>query len=328
MSLESLYKEKAGLAWKYFEALSQIPRMSKYEDGVREWLLSIAKEEGWESRQDACGNVVLAIPGCGRHADADILILQGHMDMVCEKNADVAHDFHKDPIQLLIDGDWVTAEGTTLGADNGVAIALGLAIAKAALTDRRPLELLFTIDEETGLTGALELDPGILKGRQLLNLDSEEDDTFTIGCAGGLDMQFRFGKVKKSFTDSLTVKISGLRGGHSGINIHEERGHAIKLTGELFKALKDAGEVFELISMTAGNKRNAIPREAEIQLSGSTKARLDKISADLTAAYAEREADLKIAITEGPAADSCIDNRVIDFLINIKKNTLITTGHS
>ena len=163
-SIEDLLKTESGDVWRYFSELSSIPRPSKHEEKVREYLRNIANANDWQCREDAVGNLVLSLPGVGSLINAPILIIQGHMDMVCEKNSDVTHDFMHDPISLTTDGDWVMADGTTLGSDNGIALAMMLAVAIRPVKNRLPLELLFTIDEETGLTGAMQLDPDILQG--------------------------------------------------------------------------------------------------------------------------------------------------------------------
>jgi len=222
---------------------------------------------------------------------ADGVILQGHMDMVGEKNSDVVHDFAKDPIRASIKGEWVQAEGTTLGADNGIGAAACLAVMEDKGLVHGPLEFLFTVDEETGLTGANKLAKGFLKGTRLLNLDSEEEGSFTIGCAGGADSVItRTLKRKKVATGNLyRLLISGLRGGHSGIDIHQGRGNAIKLLARMLgQAQKE--HRFELVQMEGGNKRNAIPREAWAlisvppaavkALSGSFKKAFEKIRSE------------------------------------------------
>ena len=251
--------------WKYFDEIRQIPRCSGNEAGAREWVLKIAEEKGFAAQQDDVGNVVVKVPASPGFENAPTVILQGHLDMVGEKNSDVDHDFDKDPIQVEVDGEWLTAKGTTLGADNGIGVAAGLAAATDPDVVHGPLELLMTVDEETGLTGAGQLATGMLDGKILLNLDSEELGAVFIGCSGGGDsnisLPLEWADAPTGST-ALKVRVTGLRGGHSGLDIHEQRGNAIKV---LTRALWEADRKFSLslASIDGGNKRNAIPRESE-----------------------------------------------------------------
>ncbi len=203
-----------------FKDISAIPRCSKNEARVRDWLQNWAKKNQLPASADSTGNLVITVPPSIGYELAPVIVLQGHLDMVCEKTPDSHHDFSRDPIQVMVDGDWLTANQTTLGADNGIAIALALALVEDKTADHPPLELLFTVDEESGLNGAKKLDPDLLDGQILLNLDSETEGEFTIGCAGGLDthisLGLQFNPLPKSH-QRATVKISGLRGGHSGL---------------------------------------------------------------------------------------------------------------
>ncbi len=252
--------------WGHFAALAAIPRPSGQEEKAAAFVIRVGESVGAAVRRDARGNVVLAVPASKGRERAATLILQTHLDMVCEKNRDVVHDFDRDPIRPRIEGDWVHATGTTLGADNGIGVAAALAAATDPAVKHGPLELLFTLDEETGLTGASALDPAILNGRMLLNLDSEEDGVIFVGCAGGEDTLI---DLKPSYRapefagPALRLEISGLRGGHSGLNIIENRGNALKLAARVLSALADEGVSFDLASIAGGSKHNAIPREAE-----------------------------------------------------------------
>ncbi len=254
--------------WKHFDKIRSIPHESGNEAQMAEYLLSFAKSKGFDSEKDATGNVVIRIPATPGHEDAPTVVLQGHMDMVCEKNSDVAHDFLKDPIEVELDGEWVAAKGTTLGADNGIGEAAGLAVSESEDVIHGPLELLFTVDEEVGLTGAGKLEEGFVKGKMMLNLDSEELGAVYVGCSGGGDSTMR---LPVDFVDApagtkaYVMKVSGLSGGHSGIDIHENRGNAIKiLASVLLKAL--TALPCHLAGIKGGSKRNAIPREAEAGL--------------------------------------------------------------
>ena len=249
--------------WKRFEDILKIPHCSGNEKAFGEYILAAAKDLGLEAKRDKVGNVLVRKPATPGRENAEGVILQGHLDMVGEKNSDVVHDFAKDPIRASIKGEWVQAEGTTLGADNGIGAAACLAVMEDKGLVHGPLEFLFTVDEETGLTGANKLAKGFLKGTMLLNLDSEEEGTFTIGCSGGADSVItRTLKRKKAASGNLyRLLISGLRGGHSGIDIHQGRGNAIKLLARMLgQAQKE--HRFGLVQMEGGNKRNAIPREA------------------------------------------------------------------
>ena len=265
MSLSGLEPK---VLWKHFEKIISIPHCSGNEAQLGEYLLSFAKSKKLEAEKDTNGNVVIRVPATKGHENSLTVVLQGHMDMVGEKNSDVDHDFLKDPIKVKFDGDWLKAQGTTLGADNGIGLAAALAMIEAADVVHGPLEILATVDEEVGLTGAGKLGAGFLKGETMLNLDSEELGAVYIGCAGGGDSTTR---LPVSTTDApvgtkaYQLKVSGLRGGHSGIDIHEQRGNAIKIIARLLaKAMRT--QPCHLAGINGGNKRNAIPREAVAQL--------------------------------------------------------------
>lgn len=260
---------KPKIVWKHFDQITKIPRCSKHEEKIREYILGFAKKSNLKTKTDKSGNVVIIKPASKGMEKKPTVILQGHMDMVCEKNSDVVHDFSKDPIKLKLIGDILTADGTTLGADNGIGLAISLAILEDNTLKHGPIEALFTIDEETGLTGAFAMESNMLTGNILLNLDSEDFGVLTVGCAGGGDTKIQLPIKTQSINgnmESLTVKISGLRGGHSGVDIHEQRGNAIKL---LSRMLWETGEDFKfyLTEIKGGDKHNAIPREAYAKIS-------------------------------------------------------------
>jgi dipeptidase D len=260
---ETLEGLKPKNLWKHFAEFLKIPHCSGNERALGDYIVSVAEQLKLEWNRDDVGNVVIAKPGSPGHENAPGVILQGHLDMVCEKNSDVDHDFTKDAIKPCVEGDWVRAEGTTLGADNAIGCCAGLAIMEDDSLTNPPLECLFTVDEETGLTGATKIQPGFLKGRILLNLDSEEEGEFTIGCAGGADTQIHLQLSREDEFDGdlLKVKLSGFRGGHSGIDINQGRGNAIKLLSRiLWQVLQTTP--FRLVGFEGGNLRNAIPREA------------------------------------------------------------------
>ncbi len=250
--------------WKYFAEISGIPRGSKNEAAISRHVVETAKRLGLEAKADGVGNVVVRKPASpGREASA-MVCLQGHLDMVCEKNKDKTHDFLKDPIELVRKDNVLMANGTTLGADNGIAVATSLALMADKTVEHPPLEFLFTVDEETGLTGANNLAPGFLQSKRLLNLDSEEEGALYVGCSGGRDT---IGAWKTDSSPApagfaaAEVRVRGLKGGHSGLEIDKGRGNAIKILARVLHRLAELGA--RISGINGGNKHNAIPREAE-----------------------------------------------------------------
>jgi len=250
--------------WKKFYEISQVPRPSKSEERIRLYLRNFAGQNHLSMKEDEAGNIVIQVPPKPGFEKSPTVVLQSHVDMVCEKNKDTDHDFMKDPIVLVRDGEWIKADGTTLGADNGIGAAAALAVACDDDFEHGPLELLFTVDEETGLTGVNNLKKGFITGGTLLNLDTEEDGAFYVGCAGGMDTVGTYKIELEQIIDGyqpFAIAISGLLGGHSGINIADRRANAIKLLGMLLDRLSQFN--FQLAFISGGSKRNAIPREAE-----------------------------------------------------------------
>ncbi len=249
--------------WQHFDQLLTIPRGSKQEAAARAYVLDIAGGLSLVAVETDGGNILVRKPGTSGLESAPSVVLQAHLDMVQEKNSGTPHDFAADPIRPVRDGSWLKAEGTTLGADNGIGVAAMLALMEDDELAHGPLEFLFTVDEETGLTGAKELPTDVLESRYLINLDSEEDGVITIGCAGGGDTRTHVPLECVDVTggSGLQVVVSGLKGGHSGVDIHLQRGNAIRI---LSRALSVAAEVAELriAHLAGGNARNAIPREA------------------------------------------------------------------
>ncbi len=259
---------KPELLFKHFYALTQIPRPSKSEGKVADYLIDFAKKHSLDWKKDAVGNVLISKAGSAGYENSPIVILQSHMDMVCEKNNDVDFDFMTQPLRIKLNGDFVSADGTSLGADNGVGVAASLAVLEDASLVHPPLECLFTMDEETGMTGAKGLTADFLKGKRLLNLDSEEEGDIYIGCAGGIDNRLVFVPEfeKPACSGALKVTVKGLKGGHSGLEINQGRANAIKLLGRFLWNLRADGIKWAVASFAGGNKRNAIPREAEAVL--------------------------------------------------------------
>src|SRR5215469_3882075 len=249
--------------WKHFDVLAATPRASTKEAAARNYVVGRAKALGLESTQDAAGNLVVRKPAHPGREKAPMALLQGHLDMVCEKNENTPHNFDTDPIKVWRDGDWLKAEGTTLGSDNGVGVSAALAVMESTDIAHGPLEFVFTIDEETGLTGAAEFPGGLLKSKYFLNLDNEQTGTICIGCAGGVKT---IGRRKVAIANApgdsaWRVKVSGLKGGHSGVDIHQGRGNALRVLGTTLQ--KITGKLRAgIASITGGSAQNAIPREA------------------------------------------------------------------
>ncbi len=291
------------IVWKYFEEICKIPRCSKHEEKIAEYIMEVAKKHGLEVEKDEVGNVVARKKANG-YENAPMITLQCHMDMVCEKNKDVEHDFSKDPIQPYVDGEWVKAKGTTLGADNGIGLAMCLALMEEKNIKHGPLEFLFTVDEETGLTGAFNLKKEFIKGELLINLDSEDFGVIYIGCAGGgnstIKLPVRFENVEK---EGLRIHVKGLKGGHSGIEIDKGRANSIKLLARILYNINA-----RISKIEGGDKHNAIPREAiaEVVVDGNVMDKIKELEAAFKNEYSKTEPDLKVEV------ENCKITKVID----------------
>ena len=248
----------------YFNEICKVPRPSKKEGKIIEWLLKTGKELGLPTKRDEVGNVLISKPATKGKENVTPVIFQAHMDMVCEKNNDTVFDFEKDAIQSYVDGEWLKAKGTTLGADDGIGVAIALAILASKTLEHGPIECLFTVDEETGLTGAFALQPGFMNGKMLLNLDSEDWGEFFIGCAGGKDTVAKYDVTYENEIPANSayykIMVGGLQGGHSGDDINKERGNAVKLLNRLLWNGYQDYDV-RIADICAGNLRNAIARE-------------------------------------------------------------------
>ncbi len=281
--------------WHYFLEICTIPRPSKKEEKIATYISEFAAKHNLKCLIDEAGNVLVSKPATPGFENRRCTILQSHLDMVCEKNSDIQHDFDKDPILPWIDGNWVKAKGTTLGADDGIGIAAALAILEATDIPHGPLEALFTMDEETGLTGAFALKPGQLQGRILINLDSEDEGQLFIGCAGGKDtvatMPLETDEVPSGHI-AYKVSLTGLKGGHSGDDINKGLGNAVKLMNRF---LWNASETFEiaLADFNAGNLRNALAREA-FAVFTVPKENEASLLAYVTAFYSEIKSELQV----------------------------------
>lgn len=251
--------------WYYFNEISKIPRRSGNEKGIGDFLLNFAKERGFESRRDEFLNVVIKKPATKGYENAPAVILQGHLDMVCEKNKNTDFDFEKDALKLMINDGWLEADGTTLGADNGIAVAFALAVLDSDDLEHPAIEVVMTTDEEIGLTGALNMNASDLKGKYFINLDSEEEGEITVSCAGGLKAYLEYPiEYDDVITDGrilLEITVEGLLGGHSGVEIDQNRGNAIKILGRVLDELNTEMDM-HLVDIYGGMKDNVIPREA------------------------------------------------------------------
>jgi len=250
-----------------FAEICKVPRPSKHEERISQWLQDFAASHGIECIADEAMNVIMRVPATPGYEEHEGVILQAHMDMVCEKNGDVEHDFMNDPIETFVDGEWLKAKGTTLGADNGIGIAMALAVITDPELQHPAIECLFTVDEETGLTGAMKLQDGMLKSKRLINLDSEDDGQIFIGCAGGIDtlakMHYKGERLEaKGERLAIRLSVSGLMGGHSGDDINKGRANANQLIVWFLARIWPQTEI-QLASIHGGNLRNAIAREAE-----------------------------------------------------------------
>lgn len=296
--------------WKLFEELSQIPRESGNEEGIRQYLLNTAKEKGFEAATDKAGNVVIYVKGTNGLENHAPLCFQGHMDMVCVKTDDSNHDFLKDPITIYTEDGYVKAKNTSLGADNGIAIAMALALSSDSSLAHPPLELLFTVSEETGLDGAFNLEGSLIKSRRLINLDSEEEGVIYIGCAGGVEVDVNYPVEFKQLTKpnyaSYTLNISGLKGGHSGGEIHTERANAIKLLARILYPLQSV----YLANIVGGTRRNVIPSTASAtfvvkdNLAIVVETLVNKEIADIKTEYKTQDPDISISLTKNATVPS------------------------
>jgi len=288
--------------WHYFSQIIQIPRPSKKEEKIIAYLLDFGKHLGLETLQDEVGNVLIRKPATPGMGNRKMVVLQSHVDMVCEKNSDVEFDFDNDPIEAWVDGEWVKARGTTLGADDGIGIAAQLAILESNELRHGPIECLFTVDEETGLSGAFGLKPGFLKGSILLNLDSEDDGELFIGCAGGRDTLAEIAYESEPVPEgsgAFRISVSGLLGGHSGDDISKGRGNAVKIINRiLWHAHYNFGA--RINDLKGGNLRNAIAREAFANVvfpadrEGSLATFIDDFRQEVKAEFRITEPDLEV----------------------------------
>ena len=306
--------EPQGL-WGYFGDLCKVPRPSKKEEKVINFLMNWAKENNIEAKKDEIGNILMKKPASPGMENRKTIILQSHMDMVCEKNNDTVHDFDNDPIQPYIDGDWVKAKGTTLGADDGIGVAAQMDMLTAKDFKHGNIECLFTVDEETGLTGAFELKPNFFDAKILLNLDSEDEGEIFIGCAGGIDTVAEITYNKESVPNKSTfykVEVKGLKGGHSGDEIDKGHGNSNKILNRILHYSSDNFGL-RLNDFNGGNLRNAIPREAFAYISipndynDKFNEYFNVISENIKSEFAIKDGNLNISATQIDSLDFVID---------------------
>ena len=305
----------------FFEEISRIPHGSGHTKAISDWLVEFGRKRGLEVRQDALNNVVLVGPASPGYEQAEPVIFQGHMDMVCEKAPDCPKDMEKEGLDLEVSGDEITARGTTLGADDGIAVAMGLALLDDPSIPRPRLEAVFTVDEEIGMLGAVDLDASGLAGRRMINMDSEEEGVFTAGCAGGVDVNCALPVRREAFAGTcLELKISGLTGGHSGAEIHKGRANGDRLMGRLLLHL-DREVLYRLVEVEGGTKDNAIPREASAVVAAADareiRAVCARLDAELKNEYRTTDPEVFVSVRDGGAGlpmDEDSTRRILAFL--------------
>ena len=321
-------EEVIGRLLTIFEEISAIPRCSKHEQKISQWLINWAIAHNLKYETDEFMNVVIRVSGTAGYEDSPSVILQGHIDMVCEKYPCGKHDFDTDAIRLIRDGEWLHADKTTLGADNGVAIVMGLAAISEGIP-HPPLELLFTADEETGLTGATNLKPDLLKSSLFINLDSEDEGKFTIGCAGGKDVEISLAlqtETAPAESEFLAITASGMKGGHSGVDIDKNRACANKVMARLLYNLKEEFS-FNLVELKGGSAHNALSRDARAVICSFPEDReaimgkIGKLKADLVNEYKYLEPDISLKLEELEKLSEVISEestgKAIDLLLSL-----------
>lgn len=323
-----------GKVFQYFEAISNIPRGSGNEKAISDYMVNFATELGLEVKQDEAYNIYIKKPATPGFENAPTVILQGHLDMVCEKNKETEHDFSKDGLELVIDGDWIRAKGTTLGADNGVAIAYQMAVLADNTLKHPAIECLMTTDEERGMTGVAGMHPEYLSGKILLNLDTDVEGEFLVSCAGGAKVFMSYPletEVVKAGFVSYTLTINGLVGGHSGADIHFERGNAHLLMARVLDDLRNKVD-FHLAHIVGGSKDNVITRECEVTLlfdANSFEAVKNIVlekEATFKAEYSKQDPDVKITLQEVAmpqiALTMPLRDKIIDFMIALPNGVM------
>ncbi len=314
-----------------FEQINQIPRCSKHEEKISRWLQQWAGDRGHDVRKDSAGNMCIKVPATAGFENSPIITLQGHMDMVCEKRDGSSHDFDRDPIRVIYGDEWVTADETTLGADNGIALAIALVLAEDSGTIHPPLELLFTVDEESGLIGAKALDPDIFEGKILVNIDSEEEGEFTVGCAGGEDTRIRLDLDSSALPENFRLydlAVHGLRGGHSGIDIHKHRANANKLIARALDVIQKTADI-RIVRVKGGTVHNAIARDATARIaleptrSDRVKNLIVEFERTLQSEFSSSESSIDLSF--GPAETGVADSPALTAEETVKMIHLLLT---
>lgn len=321
---EEIKKLEPKEVWENFYSITQIPRPSKKEQKAAAAVKAFGENLGLKTIMDETGNVIICKPATPGFENRKTIILQGHIDMVPQANSDTKFNFDTDPIDAYVDGDWVTARGTTLGADNGIGVAMAMAVLQSKTIEHGPIEVLVTIDEETGMTGAIELKPNVLKGDILINLDTEEEGEISVGCAGGVNVNATWTFNDDEFVTgdaAFELAITGLKGGHSGVEIHLGRGNACKMMGRLLKkAIRECN--VRLASLNCGNMRNAIPREGFAVVTVETK-NIDELKSLVSSVQemwinelSKTEPNLKLELKPVAMPSTLIPEMVQDDLVN------------
>ncbi|RMH45385.1 MAG: aminoacyl-histidine dipeptidase [Gammaproteobacteria bacterium] len=295
MTVSEIAKLAPQQVWKHFAKLCEIPRPSHHEQGVIDYIISLAEQRGLSYEIDSAGNLIVRKPATPGMESRLGVVMQGHMDMVAQKLPNIDHDFTKDPIRAYIDGEWVTADGTTLGADNGIGVAIALAVLESDDIPHPAVEGLFTVNEECGMSGALGLQPGILKGDWLFNIDTEEEGELYVGCAGGRDIEIRLPAKRTATPDGMVgaeIIVGGLKGGHSGVDIHLGRANANLLTNEFLQRALELD--VHVAQFDGGSLRNAIPRDATTYVAVPDKNfdALCRLAETMTAEFRQRFGDI------------------------------------
>ncbi|MCP4198655.1 MAG: aminoacyl-histidine dipeptidase [Proteobacteria bacterium] len=325
--------------WKYFSRICQIPHGSGNEAALGKAIVSWASEKGCETEVDDVGNIIVRIPATKGYESAAKVVLQGHLDMVCEKNADTDFDFEKDPIVPVCDGDWIRADGTSLGADNGIGVATGLSLMDMPQAVHGPIELLLTVEEESGLIGAQHLSTDSLRGRLLINMDSEKDGVFYIGCAGERDslIELTLSRTAAANTHAgYHIQVKGLRGGHSGLDIIRNRGNGIRLLARALFAIQKETDM-AIASIDGGDKHNAIPREAVALVAAEAgkeemiRRVIDTQRAGFLAEFANEEPNLSLTVERlarpNDVFDPAITEKTLQLLLGLPNGVISLDRH-
>ena len=329
-----------GKVFEYFEAISAIPRESGNEKAISDYLVNFAKNLGLEVHQDTVNNVYIKKPATPGYEHLPAVILQGHMDMVCEKNKETVHDFEKDGLKLFIDGDWIKAEGTTLGGDDGIAVAFQMAILADNTLKHPAIECFVTTDEERGMTGVANMCPEYLSGKILINIDNEKEGEFIVSCAGGAKAYSTLNFTKEPVCEGSSVSkitINGLKGGHSGAEIHLERANAHILMGRVLKTLSKKG-TFQIVKVEGGSKDNVITRECEVWVATSNKEQVATVVNEMEtifkAEYAVQDPeivmtceDVTAEMTVTEAMDAASAQKFINYLLAVPNGVMGYAQH-